>query len=239
MLNSKHFDGLRCRFETGGIEFRWDLDEQDRLFASEKELSDDVRQSFASPSKLRVNPRRPSIEALFLTLEKEQAQLSNDEAISIRYGALKRYQRKMKWSEGQMGLRGEQTLVLVALSRGSAVGYTTIRVAVSFDTHERDVFLFLEPMMVYVSPSKRKRGVGLDLSLGCGAIASDVLAATYRATPDGFQVNCSLSADYESFGGELFTQQVFSDLQCRYDELIELEPRAKLDFRSPELDAGY
>lgn len=132
-----------------------------------------------------------------------------------------------------------QALAVVVFDPVHPVGYAGLQVSLLHDAVEREVFLSFRPELVYVTPTRRGRGYGLDLSLACGWICREVLEAVYRAVPAGTVIQSHVYADYESTGGEAFTGHLHGCLGWGVDMLRETGKRRSVTFDRVELDAGY
>jgi GNAT superfamily N-acetyltransferase len=241
MLRPEHFGQLRTQLTGAGLRFRKRIGHEDR--EAECPTFDEAHLAqiaAARPSSLVVvNPRRPSVRSLSLILRTAQREAMPGEKIGINYGLPKRYDKQ--WAhEIQGNTRTEgQNLVVVIYDSAEPIGYAGMEVSISWELHDRSVYLRFSPELVYVRPKSRGRGFGLDLSIACGFICSDLLKATYRAVPSGTEIETCVYADYESEGGEAFADHLHSCLEVGVDDLSEYGKRKSIRLRGVDLDAGY
>ncbi|RJQ23983.1 hypothetical protein C4565_10380 [Candidatus Parcubacteria bacterium] len=136
MLKPIHFRNLQSNFEREGIQFDISIVEHHRKSRLFRAVSKRSLRSLNAPTRIRVNPIKPTIAKLFSEMRAMQESENPNEPINIIYGAPKRYQRKMKWAEQGYGKEGRQDLIVVASSGNQVVGYTTINVSVIYDSTE-------------------------------------------------------------------------------------------------------
>ena len=136
-----------------------------------------------------------------------------------------------EWSEGQQ-------LTLVAFDGEQPAGFATMGVGLSHD-EENEVALNVNVELVYVSPSYRGRGFGLDLSLASGSLLEHFVLAVCRACPEGHTVAPMLSADYFSEGGERFTEHLANSLALLYDLQDQFDLADGVSLERAIVEVGY
>lgn len=241
-LSPEHFDN-RTKLTPIGIAFSETINDEWRrsfYFSPDGwEATESYLDGIAdrTPTKVIVNPDGLSAVELTTILERAQADHMPDEPIQIQHGIPAAFEQWTRDTEEHV--REHQWLTVVAYEQETVIGYAGMEVSVVYDTDKGDATLFIQAEMVYVVPSKRKLGHGIDLSIACGVICSDLLSAIYRAAPSGTLLNCSVYADYESSGGKAFTLQLVNELSVAMDNLREMGGRKSIRFGSVNLDAGY
>jgi GNAT superfamily N-acetyltransferase len=197
-------------------------------------------------TRIVLNPRIPSAQNLLKLLQAEQQADLPAEKISIRYGIPQHQSKKLRsyervWSSGwRDGARDEgQHVVLVAYDSASPVGYLGMEISVVRERGTRDAYMFFSLPLIYVAPRYRNQGFGIDLSVAAGQVASDLMQAVYRAVRPNAVISCTVSADYESKGGEATAEMVHTSLCLRSEILGESGSRKSIVVETPELDAGY
>ena len=247
LLRTKNFEGLQTQLGVTGLEFSENIGLYEReascpeIGATFGDTSDYLTalSETRQPSKVVLNPKTPSAQALLKQLKKSQKLHVPSEQISIAYGLPETYDRSWK-REIKAGDDSEgQFLVLVIFDPKVAIGYFGIHLSLSHCSEEHAVYLHFVPALVYVDPSRRGEGFGLDLSIATGQIAQDILVAAYRAVPPGTTIFPCIYADYESEGGENVTAHLNSCLELQVDMLNEFGKRMSIKLQGPDLDAGY
>lgn len=247
-LKPKHFDGLATQLTDQGLTFDIQLRPADRT----EEIFDigdgeqEVEEVLAELEELRpytrviANPQQPSAHSLLKMLCDAQDSLVPDESISINYGLPEEYVRQWSRECTRDGDDSEgQRMVLVAFDQDTPVGYAGFGITLLHDKDEGQIFLGHTLELVYVHPSQRGKGFGIDLSIACSRLCQDVLIATYRAAPSGYTIVPAVNADFESEGGERFTQQLALGLDFRADMLRMDGRRRSITITSTDVDAGY
>lgn len=176
----------------------------------------------------------------YLTMGTENSILDN--GITIDYGLPERYDMHWKRDINAEYDFEEQYLVLVAFASNNVepVGYLGFKPVISRDRSEpRQLFMLVELNLVYVIPSHRGQGYGMDLSIACSIVCQDILTALYRAVPPNTVVHPSVYADYESCGGKDCATQIKSSLDYCVEMLRESGKRRSVQLDNVELDAGF
>jgi GNAT superfamily N-acetyltransferase len=131
-----------------------------------------------------------------------------------------------------------QTVVLVCFDAGQVVGHAALEVSVLRQRGEGEVTLAVHPQLVFVVPNRRGQGFGMDLSVAW-VLVQDVLRALYRAVPARAVLSASVYADYESEGGEAFTNHLHACMEFRLDMLRDCGKRRTVQLGRSDLDGGY
>lgn len=242
-LRPEHFGSRRGIFRTShvsfsqrGLELSCGLDAQDRdcewlTWHGTDERRAAKLERFANDrpaTQITCNPAHlPAAE-----LKKKMAASRGRRAAEVGgYGLHDSYD--LEWNESG------QSLVLVAFGEDMPVGYAAVDVTTQYGIHPKTVHLRIEAHAVHVQPSYRGRGYGIDLSIAAGWVAEDVYTAMYRAVRSGWSLESTVYADYESKGGQSFTEQIKSALDVRTDLLNEVKQRPSVKVEHPILDAGF
>ena len=150
LLQQKHFGRGTTQWKGGGLRF-------------------DVRISELDPMRAVLNPGHPSPRELLTTLKRAQRKIPQKEPINVGYGELdlcsKRNQYDRVWSIRDDG--EGQGFVIVGFDDRDVIGYIGGHVLVHSHPEERSANVHIEPSMVYVIPSRRGQGFGVDLSVAC------------------------------------------------------------------------
>jgi len=248
LLKPKHFEGLATQLTDQGLAFDIQIgpdvraDEVFEIADGEQEVEEVLAELEGLRPYTRViaNPPQPSAQSLLKMLCDAQESLVPDESISIDYGLPNEYVRQWIRERTKDGDDSEgQQLVLVAFDKDTPVGYAGFEITLLRDNDESRIFLGHTLELVYVHPSQRGKGFGIDLSIACSRLCQDVLAATYRAAPFGYTIVPAVNADFESEGGERFTEQLALGLDFRADMLRMDGRRRSITITSTDVDAGY
>ena len=182
----------------------------------------------------------PSALLEYLIMGSENSIMDN--GIAIDYGLPEKYDLHWKRHiENELDIE-DQYLVLVAFAANNStpVGYLGFRPWINQDAKEPHLILLnFDLDLIYVQPRYRGQGFGMDLSIACGYVCQDILAATYRAVPPNTKICTGVLADYESFGGEDCTLQAQNTLQSYVDFFRESGKRKSVQLDDVELDAGF
>lgn len=237
MIKPKHLTG---HTQMVGRQLRLDM----RLTPDERTFftGDDAPDiEYLSP-RVILNPVTPSIKKVLAAAKKTA--LADDDA-PYDYNMPGRYQRTMTVDCDEW----DQKCVFVAMHGAQIAGYALISFSISDNRTPNvgevgadrysDVSFDMEHLLSYVLPAYRGRGVGVDLSIVAGRFLSDMYNAIYRAMPDNLRLWSTLSADFNSRGGEKMTQQMYSDLLASYEELNENNSRPNIQVDKPGYDCGY
>lgn len=248
LLKQKHFNGLSTQLTDQGLHFDTQIGPDDRaeeifeIADGENEVGDVLLELERLRPYTRViaNPQHPSAQSLLKMLSDAQDLLVPGESISIDYGLPSEYVRQWIRERTKDGDDSEgQQMVLVAFDKDTPVGYAGFGITLLRDNDESRIFLGHTLELVYVHPCQRGKGFGIDLSIACSRLCQDVLAATYRAAPSGYTIVPAVNADFESEGGEKFTEQLALGLDFRADMLRMDGRRRSITITSTDVDAGY
>lgn len=132
-----------------------------------------------------------------------------------------------------------QVVMMVCFDRRTAVGYACLDVRLNHELHDTNYQVGVEAELVYVVPSRRGEGFGMDLSVACGWLVSDILSATYRAVPPNSEITSCVSADLRSKGGEAFANHLRNSLEITIDDLKHCGARRTIKFGEVEDEAGW
>lgn len=195
---------------------------------------------YGPSTRIVLNPPMPSAKDLRAQLKHAQAKALPDERFNVGYQLPDVYDRSwVRSGSGDEDIEGQEHVALVAFSNDVAVGYAGLTVHIVHPgPREKDLSLSLSVHMVYVHPLYRKKGFGLDLSIGCSYLCRDILRALYTAVPAHTSINVYLNADYDSHGGERFAQHVFSTLEDQANVLPTIHKRRSVSI-DVALDAGW
>jgi GNAT superfamily N-acetyltransferase len=246
LLRAEHFsDGQTCLTDQG-LQFAVCIDDEARGSAclpigESFDETDRFLQAFAGrkPTRIVVNPSNISTSDLLSFFETAQEKDPPEKRFNVIYALKDDYERCWMLEDSPEVTIEGQTVVLVAFDGSEPVGFATVRLSVARGGEAARVHFLAMPKLVYVTPSRRGRGYGIDLSIAISWLLGDTLKALYRAVPAGSVISVAVSADYESKGGEAITQHVFSELECAVDMLDERGKRRSIGFDDVELDAAY
>jgi GNAT superfamily N-acetyltransferase len=248
LLQPNHFMEGSTTLRNNGLCFVCKICKDDRELEVYDMRRRDVDGFLAAIATMRtytlvvLNPIDLSPTALleYLTMGAENSILDN--GIAIDYGLANRYDLRWKRRiENELDIE-DQHLVLVAFAANNStpVGYLGFRPWINQDAKEPHLILLCFDLnLIYVQPRYRGQGYGMDLSIACGYVCQDILAAAYRAVPPNTKICPEVLADYESFGGEDCTLQVQNTLQSYVDFLRESGERKSVQLDNVELDAGF
>jgi hypothetical protein len=216
-------------------------DEERRDAALWYDFDDPRFQRFASrsPTRIVINPKTLPLPRLRARLDEAKGHGELNE-INVGYGLPKAGAYDQTWhvEDANDNLVETQHVVFVAFRGKSPVGYAGVRIFIDHIA-AREAEFRIEPLMVYVDPGHRGEGFGLDLSIATGWVATDLLHALYRAVPEHSTIACYVCAEYESNGGEAFTQQIVAELEVSSDTLCAPPKRRTVRIECVDLDAGY
>ena len=97
----------------------------------------------------------------------------------------------------------------------------------------------VEPQLVYVLGPERGKGYGLDLSVACSDVVCDIFAAVYESAPDGCTINTSIAVEYQSKGGQKFTEYLHQRLANAVESKERYGSREGIVLTGPELEGGW
>jgi len=246
MVRAEHFKGFSTKLDGGSLSFDEVIHPGDReaaclaigsTFDETARLLEELA-DLRAPARVVVHPSKPSAAGLLRKLKRHQGDLP-DEMIDVGYGLSESYSRAWEREVGPADDIEGQHVVAVIFDQRAAVGYCGLSISLIHDREERSLYIRFEPQLVYVSPRHRKLGFGLDLSVACGLMCGDVLEAAYRAVPARTLIDGTVFADYESAGGEAFTQHLHACMEVTFDRLREWGGRRSIQLGRAELDAGY
>jgi hypothetical protein len=246
ILKPSHFADGPTHLTGEGLQLDILIDDDDRrtggVYAGRTfQDTDNFLDKFAarSPTRVVVNPSAPSKIDLVHFLRDVQARELPGEPINVGYGLPEEYQRYWQLEFDDDGLREGQTVVAVAFNPIEVVGYASMRLSVQYSPTDQGLYLHISPILVYVIPSMRGNGYGIDLSIACAFLCTDLLDALYAALPARTTISAMISADYESKGGEFFVRHLLSEMECAIDLLRENGKRKSIEIKGVNLDAGY
>jgi hypothetical protein len=243
LLKPEHFIGATTSLTPRGLSFRAAIGHQERegeVLTSDSEV---FVERFAArrPSLCVVNPRVPSAAALKRKMEDAQStSTDSDLMLDFDYCGLGSYSYSWSATTDSDGFTFEgQRVAVVCYDSKQVVGCAGLGVHVVRQLGDAEVRLALTADLVYVVPSRRGEGFGMDLSVACGLLVQDVLHALYRAVPTRAVLAATVRADYESAGGEAFTTHLRDCLDVQLDMLREYGKRRSVQIGGCVLDAGY
>ena len=246
ILKPKHFEGLQAAMNNGGLSFKARLGVEDwiehsPLFGTSDEDDQRLRGVAARRGLARVvlNPINMPISEIKQVCELVHAALRKHEGINTSYLLPNHYCRKWTVNSGDHS-EGQKVVLANFDKRGNFVGYAGMSIALHSPWVPGDSFtLSISIHLVYVLPTRRGSGYGLDLSIASGLLAADVLNACYLAVPSGSVIEPLVQADYENKSGETFTLQVMRELHYGADMLKTHRRRPSVKIVAPSLSAGY
>lgn len=253
LLKPEHFADLATQLTGQGIRFDGFITKEDREFECNED-SQELQESRLSyletlallrdQSPLSINPSSHSAAKL-LDIFKDSDTTEN--SVSIKYGIPNLFD--LSWrciSEDVLGeteFEEGQYLVLIIYDNDDPVGFQSFNCRIDHpleDQHPSSFRLTFDLTLAFVLPSHRNKGYGLDLSLGCGRVASDILCALHRAVPDGSIIDITIDSDYDSEGGERMAEQIHSCLDGEVDFLVSMNSRPSVTVnRSIRMDVGF
>jgi hypothetical protein len=239
LLQQKHFGRGITQWKRGGLRFQARISKSDRIWL-------DLLEKISSLPKRRamravLNPAHPAPRELLTILKKAQRKIPRKEPINVGHGELnfcsKGNQYNRVWSIRDDG--EGQGFVIVGFDDRDVIGYIGGHVLVYSYPEERSANVHIEPSMVYVIPSRRGQGFGVDLSIACTMMCTDIFNAVYRAIPGGHSLDATVYADYESLGGEEIAEYIHGCLEFEIDMLRDTGRRKSVHLGDVELDAGF
>lgn len=243
LLKPKHFKDHLTLGERG-LEFDVWIDELDRACC----ICDDLDVPHERPAtRVVVNPKEHPAAKVAASLKRAKARYLPEERMNVVYGLPGRShgnQRRvgdyeLEWQfQIDEGIDA-QHLVFVCFDGRRPVGYAGCGFGLWWDDDSPDLTASLSLSMVYVAPQARGRGFGIDLSVAMSLAGRQFLDALYRAARPGAEVSASVTADYESDGGEAITRQLAREIECHLDFLREDGNRSSIRLGSCALDAGW
>ena len=247
LLRPQHFPGCTTSLTAAGLGYK------ERIGAMHRESAclslsdtfeglDAILQKLAerAPTRIVLNPEKPSAKGLGSKLRKAQRREICKEAINVRYGLPSIYERS--WNVHPIldrCVEEGQSLVFVAYAHGQAVGYFGLELSIIRDYEGRLVRVRFRGEMIYVIPSFRGQGYGIDLCVAVCDFANDILHASYRAMRPSWTLEAAVSADFESKGGEAVTQELHGTLEYVFDVLREAGRRKSIKFGAVDFDADW
>jgi GNAT superfamily N-acetyltransferase len=239
LLKPGHFVDSMLDFTEKGLQFV----ELIELFDIESEVGPDVIAPVAEAYRsfrCVVNPLEPSKGSLYKAFRRAQKQ-ANVDFFNIGYGDEENSEYDTDWQvwrDGEFLIEG-QTVHLVGMQGRSAIGYASIGVSIYSDEDRSWFSLTLSPHLVYVVPKHRGRGYGMALSVAAGWVGRELLEVLYRAVPARSSVGATVTADYDSEGGERFVEHLTASLEVTLDYLREEKRRPSVEVGDMNLDAGW
>jgi hypothetical protein len=180
-----------------------------------------------SYSRVILNPSEVDSRALIKLVEEDQAAAGINEYNDFSFGMFgvdelpagsspkdkaKSCSYDMQWHFDFDGLLNSesQTLVAVIFDPVKPVGFATFEIVLIHPVeNETDYYQLIYVWhLVYVLPSRRGEGFGLDLSLACAKISNDLLLGLSHTLPKGSVVSPMIHADLDSVGGEIFMREI-------------------------------
>jgi GNAT superfamily N-acetyltransferase len=247
LLQPAHFHGLDTQLDDSGLNLTLRVDHSVRenecvnlgKTFDEGELILRRIASLRPFSTVVINPLFPTASELKEVLQSAQQKLRRKEHINVAYGLPESYDQHWRRQEVN-GFDSERQALVFVIYRGNRfAGYASIDVSLIHDVDSKEEVLTFSLDLIYVAPEYRKQGLGLDLSAACGLACCDVLNATYRAVKSGSAIRVVVEADYESEGGETFTEHIRDSLDVAVDILMERGKRRNISLSQVELDSGY
>lgn len=250
LLKAHHFRDSDTRLTAAGLTFNTKIRHVDRESACLNlgETFDELDARLAvlalrEPTRVALNPRIPSVEALRQVLRQSEKKRPPDERFSVAYGLPARYERGWRLRPEQAPDRSfvceGQYLVLVAVAGRDPVGYIGMSANLYRNYEEREVHLTFHGELVYVRPDRRGEGYGIDLCVASCRLVRELLDATYLAAPPNWTLESTFYADYESDGGAAIAQEIHGSLEYGFDMLRECGKRKSVKLGEAELDAGF
>lgn len=247
LLRARSFVGGHCGLTRRGLALELQLDGEDLEIVLGEEAARRVTHG-VRPARFVLNPptvpKRRLMESLERAEQRDQrrrtAQGIAEFGYQIGFGQPEP-DYDCKWFAGpaDAGVEEGQELVLACLQGSLIAGYAGLRVRVFSDAETKTAELYLSVHLVYVRPARRGRGLGMSLAVATGVIAIDVLSAVVRSVPAGYTVHSCLEADYTSDGGEVFMENVFSEMNAHHDVLQAAAGSRGVSLVQPVLDAGW
>lgn len=192
------------------------------------------------PAQITLNPQRSSFKKLLQKARAEQEKHIPHEGINIGSSDSSEFDQTFDWcDDGEGGIEGSQMLVLVALVNGMEVGYTTIFLSISRMEDLQTLLVTLNLDMIYVFPSLRGNGYGVDLSIASSILAKDLMTAAYRSMASSkYEISFTIAADYFSTGGEQIAESIFDELEFHRVFLSDANS-SSVKLSGVVLDAGW
>ncbi len=246
-VQKKHFRECATQLRKGGLYLDIRIGEVDRQICA-IDVSERRLLSFGNRTAMRavLNPERPGPVGVLRSLRRAKRHEKPKERINVGHGELSNccangeYDRV--WTSRDEEGEGEhvegQGLVMTGFDGRSIVGYMGGHISLHV-YRDKTAWLHVEPSLVYVIPSRRGQGYGMDLSIAWGYVCGDVFQAVYRALPEGYTLQSQVYADYESFGGEKIGRYIHGCLECARDMAHECGERKSITLEPVGLDAGF
>lgn len=247
ILRPEHFRGLTARLIGSQLCYRTTVGKEEReaaclqladTFGGSEEMLDAF--ALRKGTQIVANPRDPGARQLKQLLHVEQGRAMPSEQIDVAHGLRDKFDRSWAFEliEGDLSIEG-QAVVLVAFHERVPVGYFSLGVHLQHFLDERATDVHLRGELVYVLPTRRGQGFGVDLCVGACDLARDVLVATYAAVPANWTIGATVSADYMSKGGEAIAQELSSNLEYGMEMLALYGRRRSISLSGVTLDAGW
>lgn len=238
-VRPEHFKNSLVQMGPKGLEFDCEITEQDR----ECEWLNDSKHLDREGFLEHIRTLRPSTRIvanpvrLISATRLKKLMIRGREVGAVEiggYGIHKTYSSVWDASDPE-----GQDVVLVAFDGQEAVGYASMFVGFFWDPSDKEANFSVGVEGVHVQGAHRGKGFGLDLSIAAGYLVRDVYEAVYRAIRSGTKLSASIRADYESEGGEAFTEHLRTVLDVHVDILRDTGNRPSITLSYPEVDAGY
>lgn len=244
LLAAEHFVDVEATLALTGLTYDATFSEVERRENAQQHAGQELDDADESPirgsSRCVIHPDHLTADQLRVHLERE---LEGDDAgININYGLGESWALNWSMRQGDIGPVEGQDLVVVCFGDdGQPVGFASLDLSLTRceEGEAKDLVVRVEAQLVYVSPSRRGQGYGVDLSVACGHIVCAVLAAAYRAADPGWSIEPYIYADFESRGGERFSQFLWEELMVQSDYLREDVGRSDVHIKEVDFEAGY
>lgn len=247
LLKSHHFADLRTQLTGQGIRLDRYVTQEDREYEcneQNEDLQNQRMEYLVSLGKQRekswvsVNPLSYTAVELLQIFSKAKA---DELSVNLKYGIPDEFDLSWKRLSEKDSLadREGQHLLIVIYDNDEPVGFQSFICEIRHPLTEIDQLKFelnVELVLAYVIPSHRQKGYGLDLSLACGRVISDILHALYLAAPEFSEISSSIETDYDSDGGEIMATQIYGCLDGEVLSLRSSNERPTVQLKDVFLD---
>lgn len=243
LLTAQHFTEADADLISTGLAYDATRDENTRRHDAQFYADQPFCDAAHGPQSPIQGASRCAVHPIELTAKQLLARLkAGDESptVNLSYGLPSRWPREWAVHDEDYGPEEGQEVVVVCFAADrEPVGFASLVVCVSRDVEEQQVDVRIEARMVYVTPSRRGQGFGLDLSVASGRIVASVLAATYRAAEPNWSIEPAVVASFESEGGEKFVNFLIEKLEVATDDLRDEARRSDVSINRTYVDVGY
>ena len=210
LLKGRHFNGSEIGVSLGGdglfMEVSVDAGMRS-MYIEGFDLDDDLLgkddldiHADREASVCKVNPRETGLVDMLKSFQDEEDSLGLVDEVNSGYGMDRDFERIWGYNTPErMDDESEgQRIVTVCFFGARPVGHMTCNLDVMHDKDDKEVRLSVTVNMVYVRPTERGRGFGMDLSIAGRLLLEDVMQAVNAATPKGHSLLTTLSAQYST-----------------------------------------